>query len=73
MDALAWANEPFEELKRQTLTKLNAAKGGGLIFQSDHSVPGNISPERYEFVLDLVRDHGKYPLELGGYDIPEIG
>ena len=73
MDALAWANEPFEELKRQTLTKLNAAKGGGLIFQSDHSVPGNISPERYEYVLNLVREHGKYPLELGEFDIPEIG
>ena len=33
------------------LTKLNAAKGGGYIFQSDHSVPGNISAENYEYVV----------------------
>ncbi len=32
-----------EELERVVLTKLNAAKGGGFIFQSDHSVPGNVS------------------------------
>jgi uroporphyrinogen-III decarboxylase len=72
MDALAWANEPFEELKRQTLHKLNAAKGGGYIFQSDHSVPSNISAERFEYVLNLVREYGQYPLQLGEYDIPDL-
>lgn len=69
MDALAWANEPMEKLKEITLTKLNAAKEGGFIFQSDHSVPSNISAERYEYVINLVREYGKYPLELGEYDI----
>jgi hypothetical protein len=72
MDALAWANEPFEELKRQTLHKLNAAKGGGYIFQSDHSVPSTISAERFEYVLNLVREYGQYPLQLGEYDIPDL-
>ena len=72
MDVLAWAEAPLEELERTVLTKLNAAKGGGLIFQSDHSVPGNISADRYEYVLNLVRTHGTYPLDLGEYDLPDV-
>ena len=72
MDALAWANDPLEDLKASVLRKLNAAKGGGYIFQSDHSVPGNISAERYEYVINLVREHGRYPLQLGEHDIPDI-
>ena len=54
------------------LGKLNAAKGGGYIVQSDHSVPGNVSGENYDFVVKLVREHGVYPLNLGAYDIPDI-
>jgi uroporphyrinogen-III decarboxylase len=72
-DARAWARDDFGELRAEVLTKLNAAKGGGYIFQSDHSVPGNVSAERYEFVLDLVRAKGVYPLRLGEFDDPEIG
>jgi uroporphyrinogen decarboxylase len=72
MDALAWANEDFDELKRQALSKLNAAKGGGYIFQSDHSVPSNVSAERYEYVVNLVREKGTYPLDLGEYDVPDV-
>ena len=55
-----------------SINKLNAAKGGGLIFQSDHSVPGNISGQRYDYVVKLVREHGEYPLELGAYDLADI-
>ena len=72
MDVLAWAHADIDELKRIVLTKLNAAKGGGFIFQSDHSVPGNISGERYEYVVNLVREYGTYPLDLGEYDISDI-
>jgi uroporphyrinogen decarboxylase len=68
MDALAWANAPLPELEKQVMHKLNAAKGGGYIFQSDHSVPSNVSAERYEYVVNLVRKHGVYPLSLGSYD-----
>ena len=71
MDALAWANEPMADLKAEALRKLNAAKGGGYIFQSDHSVPSNVSAERYEYVINLVREFGRYPLSLGEFDIPE--
>lgn len=72
MDVLEWAEGDFEVIEKTVLTKLNAGKGGGYIFQSDHSVPGNISADRYEFVLNLVRKYGQYPLQLGKYDLPDI-
>ena len=72
MDVIAWADANREELKRIVLTKLNAAKGGGYIFQSDHSVPGNISGENYDYVVNLVREFGRYPLRLGDYDLPDL-
>lgn len=72
IDALAWANDSLPELEAQVMRKLNAAKGGGYLIQSDHSVPSNVSAERYEFVLKLLRKHGNYPLELGAWDDPSI-
>lgn len=72
MDVIEWARGNREELRGTVLRKLNAAKGGGFIFQSDHSVPGNVSAESYEYVLNLVREHGRYPLELGEYDLPDL-
>jgi hypothetical protein len=72
MDVLLWANGSREELERTVLTKLNAAKGGGYVFQSDHSVPGNVSAANYEYVVDLVRERGRYPLQLGEYDLPDL-
>ena len=73
MDVLRWANAPMPELRSYVLRKLNAAKGGGYIFQSDHSVPSNVSGERYEYVVNLVRKHGRFPLALEEEDIPELG
>ena len=72
IDALAWANDPLPELEAQVMRKLNAAKGGGYLVQSDHSVPSNVSAERYEFVLNLLRKNGRYPLSLGEWDDPSI-
>lgn len=66
MDVRLWAEGSLEEIRREVLRKLVAARGGGYIFQSDHSVPSNISAERFEFVLGLVRRHGQYPLRLDG-------
>ncbi len=73
MDVITWANGSEDELKKVALTKLNAAKGGGFIFQSDHSVPTEVSGHNYDYVVKLVREYGKYPLELGEYDIPALG
>ncbi len=72
MDVIAWADASREELKRIVLSKLNAAKGGGYIFQSDHSVPGNVSGESYDYVVNLVREFGRFPLRLGEYDLPDV-
>jgi len=72
MDVMEWSGDTKEELKASVLRKLNAAKGGGMIFQSDHSVPSNVSAENYEYVVNLVREYGQYPLNLGEYDIPEL-
>ncbi len=69
MDVMLWAKEGDDDLKKTVLTKLNAAKGGGFIFQSDHSVPSNVSGHNYEFVINLVREYGRYPLSLGEYDL----
>lgn len=72
MNVIEWAGCSREELKAIVLRKLNAAKGGGMIFQSDHSVPHNISAKNYEYVVNLVREYGQYPLRLGKYDIPDL-
>jgi glycerophosphoryl diester phosphodiesterase len=72
MDVITWANGTQDEIKAAVLTKLNAAKGGGLIFQSDHSVPSNVTGQNYEYVLNLVREYGRYPLRLGEYDLPDL-
>ena len=73
MNVIDWAHADLEELRKIVLTKLNAAKGGGYIFQSDHSVPSNVSGERYDYVVNLVREYGKYPLDLGEFDVPVQG
>jgi hypothetical protein len=72
MNVMEWADTPEDELKSIVLRKLNAAKGGGMIFQSDHSVPSNVTGQRYEYVVNLVRQYGKYPLTLGQYDIADL-
>ncbi|MGO8695777.1 MAG: uroporphyrinogen decarboxylase family protein [Rectinemataceae bacterium] len=72
IDALAWANDSLPELEAQVMRKLNAAKGGGYLPQSDHSVPSNVSAERYEFVRNLLVKHGSFPLRLGAWDDPSL-
>lgn len=58
-----------EEMKKNLLYKLNAAKGGGYMPGADHSVPGNVSAENYDYFISLLKQYGKYPLDLGKYDI----
>jgi uroporphyrinogen decarboxylase len=72
LDVVTWANGTQDDIKRMVLTKLNAAKGGGFIVQSDHSVPSNVSGQNYDFVVKLVRQYGTYPLRLGEYDLADV-
>jgi uroporphyrinogen decarboxylase len=59
-------------LKRDVLRRLNAAKGGGYIPMSDHSVPDNVPVDNYDYYVELLERFGGYPLALGEYDLPEL-
>ena len=63
-----WESGDLEAVRREVMRKLNAAKGGGYIFQSDHSVSSNVSGQTYDFIVKLVRQYGQYPLDLGEFD-----
>ena len=64
-----WETGDLELIRQDVLRKLNAAKGGGFIFQSDHSVSSGVSGQTYDFIVKLVREKGLYPLDLGEFDL----
>ncbi len=53
-----------EAIRREVRYKLQAARGGGWIFQSDHSISSNVTPESYELAIRTLRKLGTYPLKL---------
>ncbi|MDR1929915.1 MAG: uroporphyrinogen decarboxylase family protein [Treponema sp.] len=53
-----------DRIKRQALYKLQSAAGGGWICQSDHSVTSGVSPESYEYMVNLIREYGVFPLDM---------
>jgi hypothetical protein len=57
-----------EEVRKEVLRKLNAAKGGGYIIQSDHSIAEDVDPLTYDYYIRLVREFGEFPLRLGEFD-----
>ena len=63
-DIQVWETGDKDLIKSNVLRKLNAATGGGFIFQSDHSVSSSVSGETYDYIVKLVREFGKYPLNL---------
>ena len=63
-----WETGDKELIRKEVLRKLNAAKDGGFIFQSDHSVSSDVSGHTYDYVVKLVREFGKYPLNLAEMD-----
>lgn len=63
-----WESGDKEAIRCEVLHKLNAAKGGGLIFQSDHSVSSSVAGTTYDYIVQLVRQHGQYPIDLGDFD-----
>lgn len=62
-DILLWESGDKEKIKQQVLEKLEVARGGGFIFQSDHSISTNVSGETYDYIIKLVREYGSYPLQ----------
>ncbi|MGA2500175.1 MAG: uroporphyrinogen decarboxylase family protein [Tepidisphaeraceae bacterium] len=63
-----WETGDRDAIRREVLRKLNAARGGGMIFQSDHSVSSAVSGQTYDYIVKLVREYGKYPIRLGEFD-----
>ena len=59
-----WESGDREAIRREVLRKLNAARGGGYIFQSDHSVSSAVSGQTYDYIVKLVREFGTYPIAL---------
>jgi uroporphyrinogen decarboxylase len=53
-----------QAIKKEVLYKIRAAKNGGWVFQSDHSVSSEVTPESYEYAIELLREYGNYPLDL---------
>jgi hypothetical protein len=68
LDVRVLATNDRALVRREVLRKLNAAKGGGFILQSDHSIPDDVAPATYDYVVELAREHGSYPLKLEGFD-----
>ena len=68
-DIQVWETGDLELIRRDVMRKLNAAKGGGFIFQSDHSVSSAVAGQTYDYIVKLVREKGNYPLELGEFDL----
>jgi hypothetical protein len=63
-DMQVWESGDRAVIRREVLRKLNAAKGGGYIFQSDHSVSSAVSGHTYDYIVKLVREFGNYPIRL---------
>lgn len=63
-DIRIWERGEPAEIRREVLHRLQAARGGGMIFQSDHSVASDVSGTTYDLIVRLVREFGVYPLHL---------
>ncbi len=66
-DVQVWETGDREAIRREVLRKLNAARGGGYVFMSDHSVTSGVAGGTYDFIVNLVREFGQDPLRLGSW------
>ena len=53
-----------EAIEQEVRYKLQAAKGGGFVFQSDHSVTSQVEPDSYKLAIEKLREFGDYPLQI---------
>ncbi len=61
IDVRVMADGTDEELEEEIGKKITIAKeNGGYIYHSDHSVPDNVSFQRYQQVIKLVNQYGSY-------------
>lgn len=65
IDALNVLTSTKQKIKETLLEKLQAAIDGGYMpAAADHSVPGNVSGENYDYFVKLLNEYGKYPLKI---------
>ena len=57
IDALNVLPAKKQDIKKELEYKLGAAKGGGYMPGSDHSVPGNVPAENYDYFINLIRKY----------------
>ena len=62
IDARIMADGTDDEIEHEIRTKIEPFKkdGGGYLYHSDHSVPPEVSLERFKLILDMVRKYGTY-------------
>ncbi len=63
-DVQVWESGDRNAIRHEVLRKLNAARGGGYIFMSDHSVSSAVAGSTYDYIVNLVREYGRYPIQL---------
>jgi uroporphyrinogen-III decarboxylase len=68
IDVRVLSTNDRKQVRREVLRKLNAAKGGGYIIQSDHSVTEDVDASTYGCYVQLAREFGKFPLRLGEFE-----
>ena len=61
IDVRRMSMEDPKEIEHEIAEKIPIAmEGGGYIYHSDHSVPDDVSFERFQYVLELVKKYGTY-------------
>ena len=62
IDVINMSNGSDRQIEEEIQTKITPfiQDGGGYLYHSDHSVPPEVSFERYQLVLELVRKYGTY-------------
>jgi uroporphyrinogen decarboxylase len=62
VDVRTFFAEDESALEREVRGKLEIGMSspGGFVFHSDHSIPTQVSFQRYSRVVELVREHGVY-------------
>lgn len=67
-DVRVWETGDRQAIRREVLRKWEAARQGGYVFLSDHSVSSGVSGYTYDFIVKLVREYGTYPLAANEFE-----
>ena len=60
IDVRVLGSNDREAVDRELATKIGHAKKGKYIFHSDHSIPPDVSLDTYRFVIEKVKEYGRY-------------